>query len=90
MAIEQTNVASISVQMESRAFAIGFAAGLTGYQDKNQCHDIQGAPTETGIVDIIRNLCEISREGWLTEELLCSDCGLVAGWLSRPVPEQAH
>jgi hypothetical protein len=87
MAIEQTNVPSISVAMESRAFSIGFAAGLTGYQDGNQCHDIQGAPTEAGIVDIIRNLCEISREGRLTEELLCSDCGLIAGWLSRPVEQ---
>ncbi len=83
--IEQTNVPSISVQMESRAFSIGFAAGLTGYMDGNQRHDILGTPNEQGIVAIIRNLCEIAVEGWLSEELLCSDCGLIAGWLSRPV-----
>ncbi len=87
--IEQTTVAAISVQMESKAFSIGFAAGLTGYMDGNQCHDIQGAPTEANIVAIVRNLCEIAQEGWLSEELLCSDCGLIAGWLSRPVPETA-
>jgi len=81
MAIEQTTVAAISVQMESRAFSIGFAAGCTGYMDGNQQHNIQGAPTEAGIVEIIRNLCEIAQEGWLTDELIRAD----AGWLSRPV-----
>ena len=82
--IEQTTVPSISVQMESRAFSIGFAAGLTGYMDEGQRHDILGTPNEQGIVGIIRNLCEIAQEGWLTDELIRADAGLLAGWLLRP------
>ena len=37
--------------------------------------------SEESIVAIIRNLCEIAQEGWLSEELLRRDAGQIAGWI---------
>jgi len=40
-------------------------------------------PNKNTIVELIRNLCEIAQEGWLSEELLRRDAGIIAGWISR-------
>jgi len=37
--------------------------------------------SEESIVSIIRNLCEIAQEGWLSEELLRCGAGQIAGWI---------
>jgi hypothetical protein len=81
----QTNVPSIAVQMESQAFSSGFTAGLTNTfcPDDRPQFDVSCMPTEQGIVDVIRNACELAEEGRLTEELLRFSCGLIAGWVSR-------
>lgn len=81
----QATAATIAVQMESAAFSAGFTAGLTGTYTPGEPsrHDTDEPVTEDGIVGIIQNLCEIAQEGWLTDNLLRHDAGLIAGWLCR-------
>ena len=38
---------------------------------------------EDVIVDIVRNLTEIAVEGWLSEDLLRRDVGILAGILTK-------
>ena|SRR5260370_50516 len=78
----QTTVPTITVLMDTPEFSKGFVEGLTGEYARFGC--MQKPPNEGDIVEIIRNLCEISQEGWLRESLLRHDAGLIAGWLSRP------
>ena len=60
----------------------------TGLRDRDQrglcggCRFKLELPvSEESIVAIIRNLCEIAQEGWLSEELLRRDAGQIAGWI---------
>jgi hypothetical protein len=78
----QTTVPTITVLMDTPEFSKRFVEGLTGEYARFGC--MQKPPNEGDIVEIIRNLCEISQEGWLRESLLRHDAGLIAGWLSRP------
>ncbi len=76
-----TTVPTIAVQMETAAFSKGFTEGLTGEYTR---FPIKRPVTESDVVEIVRNLCEIAQEGWLREDLLRHDAGLIAGWLLRP------
>jgi hypothetical protein len=83
MATQKTGP-TIAVAVNTAAFHNGFVEGLTG----EYCRVRLNCPvTEDGIVEIMRNLCEIAQEGWLKEELLRHDAGLLAGWLSRQAQE---
>src|SRR5207253_7371841 len=77
-----TTLPTIAVMSESLYFQSGFIEGLTGDCDR---WDVTLPADENGIVEIIHNLCEIAAEGWLTEDKLRRDVGLIAGWLSRPM-----
>ncbi len=72
----QTTVPTITVLMDTPEFSKGFVEGFTGEYVRFGC--MQKPPNEGGIVEIIRNLCEISQEGWLRESLLRHDAGLIA------------
>jgi hypothetical protein len=56
---------------------------MRSYQDGVSwgLHGDMPALSDTIIVAIIRNLCEIAQEGWLSEELLRHDAGQIAGWI---------
>ncbi len=78
---EQVQVVQTAIVMSSAEFAQGYHEGWAG-------RDIRGFslhlhPNEDTIVEIIRNLCEIAQEGWLSEKLLRRDAGIIAGWISR-------
>lgn len=80
----QTEQQSVAVTIDTNAFHSGFVEGMTGERDGRlvpALHPGQSV-TEGDIVAII--LCEVHTEGWLTEEHLRHDCGLVVGWLYRP------
>ncbi len=81
-----TTIPTIAVQMETAAFRQGLTAGLTGVYapDEPSRFIIDDPVTESDIVGIIQNLCEIAQEGWLSDRLLRHDAGLIAGWLLRP------
>lgn len=85
-----TQAQSIAVQMDSKAFHSGYVTGMTGVGENCGRHNIACPPTEAGIVDIIRNLCEIAQEGWLSDALLRHDAGLIAGWLNRNESSQSE
>ena len=75
---------SIAVRIDTGAFRTGFAEGLTGARDGYNI-PLYGHPiTEQDIVSIVRNLVEVGQEGWLTDDHLRRDCGVIAGWLYRP------
>lgn len=57
-------VTTITVLMDTPEFSKGFVEGLTGEYARFGC--MQKPPNEGDIVEIIRNLCEISQEGWLS------------------------
>ena len=67
--------------MQTVEFQQGFETGLNkglccGYRFK-----LELPVSEESIVAIIRNLCEIAQEGWLSEELLRRDAGQIVGWI---------
>ena len=62
------------------AFRDGFTQGRQGF-----CRAIYigGQLRENVIVDFVRNLSEIAVEGWLSEDLLRRDVGILAGILTN-------
>lgn len=70
---------SIAVRIDSPSFHTGFVAGKVGESGL----PLDQPVSEQEIVSIIRNLCEIAQEGWLREEQLRHDAGMIAGWLAR-------
>ena len=74
---------SIAVRIDSPAFHHGFHEGMTGERDGRLTQVYAHPITEQDIVSLVRNLCEVMSEGWLTEEHLRHDCGVIAGWLLR-------
>ena len=79
----QKTVTTGAIAMQTVEFQQGFETGLNGglcggggYRFK-----LELPLSEESIVAIIRNLCEIAQEGWLSEELLRRDAGQLAGWI---------
>jgi hypothetical protein len=62
------------------AFEVGYKQGMIG-QYKGDWRLPDHVDEET-VVELIRNLCEISAEGWLSETLLRQDAGILVGWLA--------
>ncbi len=71
-----------AIVMQTAEFQQGFETGINGgvcsggYRFK-----LELPVSEESVVAIIRNLCEIAQEGWLSEELLRRDAGQIAGWI---------
>jgi hypothetical protein len=78
----QRIVTTGAIVMQTVEFQQGFETGINGglcgggYRFK-----LELPVSEESIVAIIRNLCEIAQEGWLSEELLQRDAGQIAGWI---------
>ena len=70
-----------AIVMQTAEFQQGFEIGLNGGLFEGYRFKLELPVSEESIVAIIRNLCEIAQEGWLSEELLQSDAGLIAGWI---------
>lgn len=75
---------SIAVRIDSHSFRSGFVEGLTGQRDGFPVLPVQRPITEEDVVSIIANLCEIAQEGWLKDEQVRHDAGMIVGWLYRP------
>lgn len=75
---------SVVLQADTPAFHAGFLEGQTCTRNLTPLLMYEHNITETDIVAIVRNLTEVAQEGWLTEEHLRHDCGVIAGWLLRP------
>lgn len=79
---QQNCVTTGAIMMQTVEFQQGFETWLNGglcvgdYRFK-----LELPLSAESIVAIIRNLCEIAQEGWLSEELLRSDAGQLAGWI---------
>lgn len=74
-----------AIVITSADFHTGYETGLNGglCTDGSRPWKLEEPVTEELIVSIIRNLCEIAQEGWLSESLLRRDAGQIAGWLGR-------
>jgi hypothetical protein len=72
----QVVYSALAVNMSSESFAGGFVLGQTS--DEYSCQ-----VTEDGIVNLVREMCLIVQEDWLTEDMLRDGCGQIAGWLLR-------
>ncbi|GEM_PF-1090686 len=77
----QSNDPTRAIVMHSTDFQQGFEVGLNGGLGENYRFKLELPVNEESIVAIIRNLCEIAQEGWLSEELLRHDAGQIAGWI---------
>src|SRR5438105_13686690 len=77
----QKIVTTRAIVMHSADFQLGFEAGLNGGLCGGYRFKLELPVSEESIVAIIRNLCEIAQEGWLSEELLRRDAGQIAGWI---------
>jgi hypothetical protein len=82
-----TNVNTLSVNIESDAFLSGFVAGQAGVTGR---FDTNGPLIEAKAIELVRNLTEIAVEGWLTEEQLRFDIGLLLGWCLREAGSIPH
>ncbi len=80
-----TTKTSAAIIVTRTAFQEGYTVGLNGglCVDGARPWKLEEPVTEELIVSIIRNLCEIAQEGWLSESLLRRDAGQIAGWLSK-------
>ncbi len=72
----------ITVTTTTAAFREGFQQGKQGFY---RAINVGNQVKEDILVDIIRNLTEIAVEGWLSEELLRRDVGILAGILTNCV-----
>jgi hypothetical protein len=79
--VEQMPAVQTAIAMSSTEFAQGYREVWAGRDIRGFSLHLQ--PNENTIVELIRNLCEIAQEGWLSEELLRRDAGIIAGWISR-------
>jgi len=72
----------ITVTTTTTAFREGFQQGKQGFYRALKA----GNQVKVDVlVDMIRNLTEIAVEGWLSEELLRRDVGILAGILTNCV-----
>jgi hypothetical protein len=82
MATQQPMVTTGALVMHTVDFRQGFETGLNGgLCGGSRRFKVELPVSEESIVAIIRNLCEIAQEGWLSEELLRRDAGQLAGWI---------
>src|SRR5436305_11736183 len=81
MATQQNMVTKGTIVMQTVEFQQGFETGLNGGLCGGYRFKLELPVSEESIVAIIRNLCEIAQEGWLSEELLRRDAGQIAGWI---------
>ena len=78
----QRIVTTGAIVMQTADFQRGFETGLTGgLCGGGYRFQLELPVSEESIVAIIRNLCEIAQDGWLSEELLRRDAGQIAGWI---------
>ena len=77
----QRIVTTRAIVMQTVDFQQGFETGLNGGLCGGYRFKLELPVSEESIIAIIRNLCEIAQEGWLSEELLRRDAGQIAGWI---------
>ena len=70
----------LTVITHTPAFRDGFSLGRQGFY---RAMKIDNQLKEDIIVDIVRNLTEIAVEGWLSEDLLRRDVGILVGILTN-------
>ena len=75
-----TTAGQVTVIIRTSAFSDGFIQGRQGFY---RAINIGNQVKEDVIVDIVRNLTEIAVEGWLSEDLLHRDIGILAGILTN-------
>jgi len=78
---QQHTVTTRVIVMQTVDFQQGFEIGLNGGLCGGYRFKLELPASEESIVAIIRNLCEIAQEGWLSEELPRRDAGQIAGWI---------
>ena len=78
---QQHSVTAEAIVMQTVDFQQGFETGLNGGLCGGCRFKLELPVSEESIVAIIRNLCEIAQEGWLSETLLRRDAGHIAGWI---------
>jgi hypothetical protein len=69
------------IVMQTVEFQQGFETGINGGLCGGCRFKLELPISEESTVAIIRHLCEIAQEGWLSEELLRRDAGQIAGWI---------
>jgi len=70
----------VTVITHTSAFRDRFTQGRQGFY---RAIKVGNQVKEDVIVDIVRNLTEIAVEGWLSEDLLRRDVGILAGILTN-------
>lgn len=70
----------VTVITLTAAFRDGFTQGREGFY---RAIKVGNQVKEDVIVDMVRNLTEIAAEGWLSEDLLRRDAGILAGILTN-------
>ncbi|MEO8957014.1 MAG: hypothetical protein ABI396_03615 [Ktedonobacteraceae bacterium] len=78
---QQQSVTTGAIVIQTVDFQQGFETGLNGGLCGGYRFKLELPVSEESIVAIIRNLCEIAQEGWLSDELLRRDAGQIVGWV---------
>lgn len=78
---QQKSVTTGAIVTHTVEFQQGFQTGLDGGLCGGFRFKLELPVSEESIVAIIRNLCEIAQEDWLSEELLRRDARQIAGWI---------
>jgi hypothetical protein len=74
-----------AIMMQTGEFQQGLEIGNVGLCGGGCRFKPELPVSEESIVAIIRHLCEIAQEEWLSEELLLRDAGQGAGWIGLGV-----
>jgi hypothetical protein len=77
----QRIVTTGAIVMQTVEFQQGFETGINGGLCGGCRFKLELPISEESTVAIIRHLCEIAQEGWLSEELLRRDAGQIVGWI---------
>jgi len=80
--VQPVESVEVAMKTESPTFREGWEVGYSGSGCFGRSF-VDRPPTESDIVGLIVNLVQINEEGWLTDELVRRDAGLIAGWLCR-------
>jgi hypothetical protein len=77
-----TQLSKPVVIANTEEFQLGIREGR-GNSQKQARFNLDGCVTESGIVEIVMNLCEMYYDDELSDEQLQHDCGLIVGWVMR-------
>jgi hypothetical protein len=77
-----TKLTPLIVLVRTEEFQRGIREGRQDRRPQPR-FDLKGCVTESGVLEIVRNMCEMYFEGELSDQQRRHDTGLIVGWTLR-------